>query len=64
MGGSQLRYDTVWLNACLATLAGGGFGTVKRGAVAARDGNLAGIVGIKLVAAADPVSLPGLVVTA
>jgi imidazolonepropionase len=34
-------FDTLWLDARLATMAGPGLGTVERGAVAARDGRIA-----------------------
>ena len=36
-----MRFDTIWLNARLATLAGDGLGLVERGAVAAMDGRIA-----------------------
>ena len=38
-----MRFDTIWLDARLATLAPGrpGLGIVERGAVAAKDGRIA-----------------------
>lgn len=37
-----MRFDSIWLNARLATLAGrSGLGVIERGAVAARDGRIA-----------------------
>ncbi|MBB4039422.1 imidazolonepropionase [Microvirga flocculans] len=36
-----MRFDRVWLNARLATLADGGLGLVEDGAVAAKDGRIA-----------------------
>lgn len=36
-----MRFDRVWFNARLATLAGDGLGIVESGAVAARDGKIA-----------------------
>ncbi|HEV2564936.1 MAG TPA: imidazolonepropionase [Microvirga sp.] len=36
-----MRFDRVWFNARLATLAGDGLGIVESGAVAARDGRIA-----------------------
>ena len=38
-----MRFDKIWLDACLATLAPGrpGLGVVERGAVAAKDGRIA-----------------------
>ena len=36
-----MRFDRIWLNARLATLAGDGLGIVEHGAVAAKDGRIA-----------------------
>ncbi|MEE1654986.1 imidazolonepropionase [Microvirga sp. CF3062] len=36
-----MRFDRIWLNARLATLAGEGLGIVENGAVAAKDGRIA-----------------------
>src|SRR5215210_3738132 len=36
-----MRFDRVWFNARLATLAGDGLGIVESGAVAAKDGRIA-----------------------
>ena len=35
------HFDTVWLDARLATMSGPGLGVIERGAVAARDGRIA-----------------------
>ena len=36
-----MRFDRVWFNARLATMAGDGLGIVENGAVAAKDGRIA-----------------------
>ena len=36
-----MRFDTIWLDARLATLAPRGLGIIERGTVAAKDGRIA-----------------------